>query len=99
VDLSTVGGTGPNGRITASDVERAAKGGAAPAPAAAAPAPAAAAPAAAAPAAKAAAPAPAAAAAATTVSQLRGTTKPFTTLQGAVSRNMIESLKVGLGPH
>jgi len=90
VDLATVGGTGPNGRITASDVERAAKGGAAPAPAAAASAPAAAAPAAAAPAAKAAAPA----AAGTTVSQLRGTTKPFTTLQNAVSRNMIESLKV-----
>ena len=93
MDLATVGGTGPNGRITASDVERAAKGGAAPAPAAAASAPAAAAPAAAAPAAKAAAPA---AAAGTTVSQLRGTTKPFTTLQNAVSRNMIESLKVGL---
>jgi hypothetical protein len=28
------------------------------------------------------------------VSELRGTTKPFTTLQGAVARNMIESLKV-----
>ena len=86
VDLATVGGTGPNGRITASDVERAAKGGAAPAAAA----PAAAAPAAA----KAAAPAAAPKAAATTVSELRGTTKPFTTLQAAVARNMNESLKV-----
>jgi pyruvate dehydrogenase E2 component (dihydrolipoamide acetyltransferase) len=92
VDLATVGGTGPNGRITASDVERAAKGGAAPAAAA----PAAAAPAAAAPAAaKAGAPAAAPKAAATTVSELRGTTKPFTTLQAAVARNMNESLKVG----
>ncbi len=87
-------GTGPNGRITAADVEaRAAGKGAAPAPVAAAPAPAAAAPAAAAPA-KAAAPA-AAPAKATTVSELKGTTKPFTTLQAAVARNMNESLKVG----
>jgi pyruvate dehydrogenase E2 component (dihydrolipoamide acetyltransferase) len=90
VDLATVAGSGPNGRITASDVERAAKGGAAPAAPAAA-APAAAAPAAAAPAA---APKAAAAAAGTTVSELRGTTKPFTTLQAAVARNMNESLKV-----
>lgn len=90
VDLATVAGSGPNGRITASDVERAAKGGAAPAAAA----PAAAAPAAAAPAA--AAP-KAAAAAGTTVSELRGTTKPFTTLQAAVARNMNESLKVCRG--
>lgn len=93
MDLATVAGTGPSGRITASDVERAAKGGAAPAaPAAAAPAAAAAAPAAAAPAA--AAPKAPAAAAGTTVSELRGTTKPFTTLQAAVARNMNESLKV-----
>jgi pyruvate dehydrogenase E2 component (dihydrolipoamide acetyltransferase) len=28
------------------------------------------------------------------VSELRGTTKPFTTLQAAVARNMNESLKV-----
>ena len=45
-----------------------------------------------------AAPAPALEAAAksagTTVSELRGTTVPFTSLQSAVSRNMIESLKV-----
>eukprot|EP00198_Chlamydomonas_reinhardtii_P008170 XP_001697507.1 dihydrolipoamide acetyltransferase [Chlamydomonas reinhardtii] len=50
VDLATVAGTGPNGRITAAD--------------------------------------------ATTVSELRGTTKPFSTLQAAVARNMNESLKV-----
>jgi hypothetical protein len=95
VDLATVGGTGPSGRITASDVERAAKGGAAPAapaPSAAAAAPA---PAAVAPAAAAAAPAAPAKAAGTTVSELLGTTKPFTTLQSAVARNMNESLKVG----
>jgi hypothetical protein len=51
-----------------------------------------------APAAAKAAPAPAVEAAAkaagTTVSELRGTTVPFTSLQAAVSRNMIESLKV-----
>jgi len=94
VDLATVAGSGPNGRITASDVERAAKGGAAPAPAAAAPAAAAPAAASAPAAAPAAAPAKAAG---TTVSELRGTTKPFTTLQAAVARNMNESLKVGEG--
>jgi hypothetical protein len=32
----------------------------------------------------------------TTVSELRGTTVPFTSLQSAVSRNMLESLKVGV---
>lgn len=44
VDLSTIGGTGPAGRITAADVEaaKAGKAPAAPAPAAAAPTPAAA---------------------------------------------------------
>ena len=45
-----------------------------------------------------AAPAPAVEAAAksagTTVSELRGTTVPFTSLQTAVARNMLESLKV-----
>ncbi len=92
VDLATVAGSGPSGRITASDVERAAGGGSAPAPAAAA----APAPVAAAPAAAPAAVAPVAkSAAGTTVSELRGTTKPFTSLQQAVSRNMLESLKVG----
>jgi pyruvate dehydrogenase E2 component (dihydrolipoamide acetyltransferase) len=92
VDLATVVGTGPNGRITAADIE--ARAGKGPAPAA---APAAApVPAAAAAPAKAAAPAaaPAAAAKATTVSELRGTTKPFSSLQAAVARNMNESLKV-----
>lgn len=48
---------------------------------------------------KAAARAPAVEAAAksagTTVSELRGTTVPFNSLQSAVSRNMLESLKVG----
>jgi len=97
VDLKAVGGTGPAGRITASDVERAA--GRAPTVAAPAAAPAAAAPApAAAAAAPAAAPAAPAAAAAgpkpTTVNELRGTTVPFTTLQHAVNRNMLASLAV-----
>ena len=93
VDLARIGGTGPSGRITASDVERAA--GKAPA-AAAATAPAAAAPAraATAPVASASAPAAAPAAAGTTVSELRGTTKPFTSMQLAVTKNMLESLKV-----
>ncbi len=93
VNLANVAGTGPNGRITASDVERAAGKAPAAAPAAA-PAPVAAA-AAAAP--RAAAPAPAAAAApakGTTVSELRGTTKPFTGLQQAVVKNMLASLAV-----
>ena len=96
VDLATVAGTGPAGRITAADVEAAkAHGGAAAAPAAAAAAPA---PAPAAPAAAKAAPAaPAPATAApekVAVSDLRGTTTPFNTLQAAVARNMIESKKV-----
>ncbi|KAK9826444.1 hypothetical protein WJX81_006580 [Elliptochloris bilobata] len=92
VSLETVAGSGPNGRITASDVEAMKNGGgiSVAAPPAAAPAPAAAAPAA--------APAPAMAAAAkaagTTVAELRGKTVPFTSLQMAVSRNMVESLKV-----
>jgi pyruvate dehydrogenase E2 component (dihydrolipoamide acetyltransferase) len=89
VDLSAIGGTGPNGRITAADVENAKAGRAA--PVAAVSAPAAAAVPAPAPAAAAPAPAPAAK---TTVSELKGTTVPFTSLQAAVSRNMLESLKV-----
>ena len=91
VSLESIGGTGPNGRITAADVENAASGkGAAPVAAAAAPAAAvAAAPAAPA----AAAPAPAAVQK-TSVSELKGTTVPLTALQLAVSRNMMESLKV-----
>ena len=91
VDLSTVGGSGPNGRITAADVE-AAKSGRSAAAAAATPA-AASSPAAPAPA-PAAAPVPAKAAAPTAVSELRGTTVPLTSLQQAVTRNMMESLKV-----
>lgn len=87
VDLATIVGSGPAGRITASDVEHAATGKssvAAPAPVAAA---------AAAPS-KAAAPAAASPVKGTTVAELRGTTKPFTSLQNAVVRNMNESLKV-----
>ena len=30
------------------------------------------------------------------MSELRGTTQPFTSLQSAVSKNMVDSLKVGL---
>lgn len=95
VDLSRVGGSGPNGRITASDVERAAgKSPVAAAPAAATAAPvAAAAPAPAAARPAAAAPAPAAVQG-TVVSDLKGTTKPFNALQHAVNRNMIASLAV-----
>lgn len=100
VDLGQVTGTGPAGRITASDIEGFKKGGSAMngtgpiAPAA--PAPAgipAAAPAAQAPT-PSPAPASAAAAAGTTVSELRGTTQPFTSLQSAVAKNMLDSLKV-----
>jgi len=86
VNLETIAGTGPAGRITASDVENAGKGGApaaAPAPAAASPAPAASA-----------APVAKAAPESTSVADLKGTTVPFTSLQQAVSRNMIDSLAV-----
>ena len=48
------------------------------------------------PAASAPAPAPAPAAAATKVSELRGTTVPFTGMQVAVAKNMMESLKASL---
>ena len=87
VDLSTIGGSGPNGRITASDVEMA-KSDSAPAPAAAAPA---AAPAAAAP-----APVPAKSAAppAPAAPSGDGEIQPFTSLQAAVSKNMEASLTV-----
>lgn len=90
VDLKTVGGSGPAGRITAADVEAKANGTTAPAPAAAAaaagstPPPAAAAPPAPAP-----EPVPG-----TTVSELRGTTEPFTALQKAVVKGMVASLAV-----
>lgn len=94
VDLNNLSGSGPAGRITASDVEGFKKGGngasttAAPTPTLA-PAQA-----------RASAPEPAAHAAApstapsTTVSELKGTTEPFNALQAAVAKNMIESLKV-----
>eukprot|EP00798_Chlamydomonas_sp_ICE-L_P016927 gene16927-23195_t len=85
VNLSTVAGSGPGGRITASDVERSAAGGA--------PAAAAAAPAAAAPAPARAAPGPGPVAA-TTVSELKGSTKAFNGMQMAVNKNMIASLAV-----
>lgn len=93
VDLSAIGGSGPNGRITAEDVERAAAGPKAAPVAAAAAAPAAPAAAAAAPAAVAAA-APAKAPAAAPAGELKGTTVPFTTLQKAVANNMLASLAV-----
>ncbi|PSC75275.1 branched-chain alpha-keto acid dehydrogenase subunit E2 [Micractinium conductrix] len=93
VDLATIAGSGPAGRVTAADVEAAKARGGAPAPAAAA-ASAAATAAVAAPAA-AAAPTPAKAAPVkTAVSDLKGTTVPLSTLQRAVTNNMMESLKV-----
>lgn len=90
VDLSTVAGSGPNGRITATDVERAAGRG----PAAPAAAPAATPAARPASAASPAAPSDAPAAKPAAVSGLRGTIKPFTALQNAVNKNMIASLAV-----
>jgi pyruvate dehydrogenase E2 component (dihydrolipoamide acetyltransferase) len=93
VDLGAIAGSGPAGRITASDVEAARNGGG-PAP----PAPAAAPSSPLAPpaAASASAPAPKAAAApeATRVSELRGTTVPFSAMQSVVSKNMVASLAV-----
>ena len=94
VDLNNLSGSGPAGRITASDVEGFKKGGNGPSTTAAptptlAPAQA-----------WASAPEPAAQAAApstvpsTTVSELKGTTEPFNALQAAVAKNMLESLKV-----
>lgn len=98
VDLSSLAGSGPNGRITASDVEATRGNGAtakAPPSPAAALAPAAAPAASAKPAAPSPPPsAPAPAPVSTTVSELKGTTKPFTSMQAAVSKNMLESLKV-----
>jgi len=85
VDLATIGGSGPNGRITASDVEAAKSGGAAPAAAPAAAPPAASTPA---PAPKAAPPAPAA------TSSGDSEIQPFSSMQTAVARNMEASLGV-----
>jgi len=87
VDLSKVGGTGPNGRITADDVQRVAVGGAAPA------APAASSPSSAPPPAASAPPA-AAPVADTKVAELKGQTVPFNGMQVAVAKNMLDSLAV-----
>ncbi|MEB3233284.1 MAG: dihydrolipoamide acetyltransferase family protein [Leptolyngbyaceae bacterium] len=85
VDLGTVNGSGPHGRIVAADVEVAA-GVASPAPSAPAPSPAVA------PiAAPAAAPTPRVT---TTAPVPLGQVAPFNTLQQAVVRNMVESLQV-----
>ncbi|MGG6294318.1 dihydrolipoamide acetyltransferase family protein [Leptolyngbya sp. AN02str] len=89
VDLSTLKGSGPHGRIVAEDVERAA--GKAPAPAAPAATPVATAPAAPAPAP---APTPRPVPAPTPAPAAPGQLTPFTTLQGAVVRNMMASLNV-----
>jgi len=88
VDLSTVQGSGPHGRIVAQDVERAA--GKSPTPTtatAAAPAPVAAP-------SVAATPAPAPAAISTPAPAAPGQFVPFNTLQQAVVRNMVASLSV-----
>ena len=76
VDLATIVGSGPSGRIVAKDVEAAAAS-AAVQPAAAAPVSSA-----------------AAAAVAPSPGVELGTTVPFSTMQGAVSKNMVESLSV-----
>ncbi|KAK2659251.1 hypothetical protein Ddye_005784 [Dipteronia dyeriana] len=68
VELGTVVGTGPMGRIVAKDVEAALSAATAATPAAAAPPP--------------------------TAGVELGSVVPFTTMQGAVSRNMLESLSV-----
>lgn len=103
VDLNSLAGSGPAGRITASDVEGFKKGGngAAPAPSSPAAAPQAtpspapsAAPSSAAP-----APAPSPSPAATSVSELKGTTQPFNALQAAVAKNMVQSLAVSHSHH
>ena len=95
VDLNSLAGSGPAGRITASDVEGFKKGGNGAVSAPAAPAAPQAAPSAA-PSQQAAAPAPAPSPspAATSVSELKGTTQPFNALQAAVAKNMVQSLSV-----
>ncbi|MBD1910861.1 MULTISPECIES: dihydrolipoamide acetyltransferase family protein [unclassified Leptolyngbya] len=87
VDLATLKGSGPYGRIVAEDVERAAGKAPSAAPVATAPAPVAA-PAPAPTARPAAAPAPA------PVPATPGQIVAFTTLQGAVNRSMVASLDV-----
>lgn len=94
VDLNNLSGSGPSGRITASDVEGFKHSGngatttPAPSPT---PAPAQARASAPEPAPQAATPS---AAPSTSVSELKGTTEPFNALQAAVAKNMVESLKV-----
>lgn len=85
VDLANIVGSGPNGRITASDIENAAGITATPAPSVSAVAKP--------------EPAPAAVAASKPMAAqntvvVPGTTVPFTTMQVAVARNMVESLSV-----
>ena len=101
VDLNNLSGSGPAGRITASDVEGFKKGGngasttAPPSP-----------PPARTESSQASTPAPEPAPIATTpssmpstsVSELKGTTEPFNALQAAVAKNMVESLKVSRLP-
>lgn len=89
VDLSAIGGSGPNGRITASDVEMAKSGNGA--PAAAAPAAAAAAPA---PAAASSAPAKSAPKPAAAAPAGDGEIQPFSSMQSAVAKNMEASLPI-----
>lgn len=77
VDLTTIAGSGPSGRIVAADVEAAAAGKAiVQAPVVAPPPP------------------PAARPAAGSPSVVPGTSVPFSTMQSAVSRNMVDSLSV-----
>ncbi|CAD7701303.1 unnamed protein product [Ostreobium quekettii] len=89
VDLAVVAGSGPAGRITAADVQAATSNGAkAPVAAPAKPAPSAP------PAGGSPAPAAPPPAASTTVSELRGTTEPMSTMQLSVAQNMVNSLQV-----
>lgn len=92
VDLTTLKGSGPNGRIVAEDVESAVGNVATPAVTAVAPV--AVAPVAVTPVAPAVAPTPAKAAPTPAVAAAPGQIVPLTTLQNAVVRNMMASLQV-----